>query len=103
MANNRAQNEIPVTTDATHSTSDAGNTPVDLRRFDPSSQIGLEAERTRRPTGLMDLPNELLIPIINYTYAHHLENFARANKRLFKLSQDALKEHWKFKKGAFYS
>ena len=95
MANTSAHHETPAT--VVHSTSDDGNTPVESRDHDLSAQSGHDLERTNTPTGLMDLPNELLLPIINYTVPDDLESFARVNVRIFNVSQDALKEHWKLK------
>ena len=53
---------------------------------------------TTTPTSLMDLPNELFPPILEHIHARDLESFARINRRVFILSQDALKEHWPLKR-----
>ena len=95
IANTMAAHETPMATNSTRNTSDAGNTSIVPRHRDLSSPNGLDLNSIPIASNLMDLPNELLIPIINNTYADDLESFARVNKRIFNLSQDALKEHWK--------
>lgn len=93
-----AHHETPLTTGPSHNISDASSTPVEPRSHDLNSRVGLDLDPIRTSGNLMDLPNELLMSIINYTYARNLEIFARTNKHIFSLSQEALKEHWKLKK-----
>lgn len=45
------------------------------------------------PFQILNFPNELIIEVINVTYGQDLENLAMTNKRMWGLSQKALREN----------